>query len=123
MDIPLGRTWPRTRSQLWWCAGSGTVRPNRRRRSRSQSPGGARAGPVLRRALTRPLEFVLAAQADANGIDAYEQRAALQTVMAAMRRLRSPDREVLLDYLCKNAGCAWEYDNGSRQLRVRFQAP
>jgi hypothetical protein len=29
----------------------------------------------------------------------------------------------VLDYLCKNAGCAWEYDNGLRQLRVRFQAP
>lgn len=28
----------------------------------------------------------------------------------------------VLDYLCKNAGCTWEYDNGSRQLRVRFQA-
>jgi RNA polymerase sigma factor (sigma-70 family) len=51
---------------------------------------------VLRRALTRPLEFVLAAQADANGIDAYEQRAELQTVMATMRRLRSADREALL---------------------------
>lgn len=52
---------------------------------------------VLRRALTRPLEFVLAAQADANGIDAaYEQRAELQTVMATMRRMRAADREVLL---------------------------
>jgi RNA polymerase sigma factor (sigma-70 family) len=51
---------------------------------------------VLRRALTRPLEFVLAAQADANGIDAYEQRAELQRVMATMRHLRSADREVLL---------------------------
>jgi hypothetical protein len=30
---------------------------------------------------------------------------------------------VVLDHLCKNARCAWEYDNGSRQLRVRFQAP
>jgi hypothetical protein len=29
----------------------------------------------------------------------------------------------LLDYLCKTAGCTWEYDDGSRQLRVRFQAP
>ena len=29
----------------------------------------------------------------------------------------------VLDSLCKNAGCTWEYDNGSRQLRVRFQAP
>ena len=29
----------------------------------------------------------------------------------------------VLDHLCKNAGCTWEYDNGSRQLRVRFQAP
>lgn len=29
----------------------------------------------------------------------------------------------VLDYLCKNAGCTWEYDDGSRQLRVRFQAP
>ena len=39
---------------------------------------------------------MLAAQADANGSDAYEQRAELQTVMATMRRLRSADREVLL---------------------------
>ena len=51
---------------------------------------------VLRRALTRPLDFVLAAQADGNGIDGYEQRTELQTVMATMRRLRSADREVLL---------------------------
>ena len=51
---------------------------------------------VLRRALTRPLEFVLGAPADANAIDAYEQRAELRTVMATMRRLRSADREVLL---------------------------
>jgi RNA polymerase sigma-70 factor (ECF subfamily) len=51
---------------------------------------------VLRRALARPLDFVLATQADANAIDAYEQRAELQTVMATMRRLRSADREVLL---------------------------
>ena len=29
----------------------------------------------------------------------------------------------VLDHLCKNAGCTWEYDSGSRQLRVRFQAP
>lgn len=29
----------------------------------------------------------------------------------------------VMDFLCKNAGCTWEYDNGSRQLRVRFQAP
>jgi hypothetical protein len=29
----------------------------------------------------------------------------------------------VLDFLCKNAGCTWEYDNGSRRLRVRFQAP
>lgn len=29
----------------------------------------------------------------------------------------------VLDYLCKNAGCAWEYDYGSRRLRVRFQGP
>ena len=51
---------------------------------------------VLRRALTQPLEFVLAVRADANGIDAYEQRAELQTVMVTMRGLRSADREVLL---------------------------
>ena len=51
---------------------------------------------VLRRALTRPLEFVLAAYADANGINVNEQRAELQAVMATMRRLRSADREVLL---------------------------
>ena len=51
---------------------------------------------VLRRALTRPLEFVLAAQAEPTGVDAYEQRAELQTVMATMRRLRSANREVLL---------------------------
>lgn len=51
---------------------------------------------VLRRALIRPLEFVLAAHADVNGIDTYEQRAELQAVMATMRRLRSADREVLL---------------------------
>jgi RNA polymerase sigma-70 factor (ECF subfamily) len=50
----------------------------------------------LRRALMRPLEFMLAAQADANGINAFEQRAELQTVMATMGRLRSADREVLL---------------------------
>ena len=29
----------------------------------------------------------------------------------------------VLDWVCKNAGCTWEYDNGSRQLRVRFQTP
>jgi hypothetical protein len=29
----------------------------------------------------------------------------------------------VLDHLCKTAGCTWEFDNGSRQLRVRFQAP
>ena len=29
----------------------------------------------------------------------------------------------VLDYLCKNAGCTWEYDSGSRHVRVRFQAP
>jgi hypothetical protein len=29
----------------------------------------------------------------------------------------------VLDWVCKNAGCTWEYDNGSRQLRVRFPAP
>jgi len=29
----------------------------------------------------------------------------------------------VLDFLCKNAGCTWEYDKGSRRLRVRFQAP
>jgi RNA polymerase sigma-70 factor (ECF subfamily) len=51
---------------------------------------------VLRRALTRPLEFELAAPSGANGIDTYEQRTELQTVIAAMRRLRSADREVLL---------------------------
>ena len=29
----------------------------------------------------------------------------------------------VLDRLCKTAGCTWEFDSGSRQLRVRFQAP
>ena len=51
---------------------------------------------TLRRALTRPLDFVLTTQGDANGIEAYEHRSELQSVMATMRRLRSGDREVLL---------------------------
>ncbi len=51
---------------------------------------------VLRRALTRSLESVLAVPADANVIEAYEQRDELQKVMATMSRLRSADREVLL---------------------------
>jgi len=29
----------------------------------------------------------------------------------------------VLDHLCKIAGCTWEYDSGSAQLRVRLQAP
>lgn len=29
----------------------------------------------------------------------------------------------VLDFVCKAAGCTWEYDNESRQLRVQFQAP
>ena len=51
---------------------------------------------VVRRALMRPLELVLTFHANTNGVDAYEQRAELQTVMAAMKRLRWADREVLL---------------------------
>ena len=51
---------------------------------------------TLRRALTRPLDFVLTTSGDANGIEAYEHRSELQSVMATMRRLRSGDREVLL---------------------------
>ncbi len=51
---------------------------------------------MLRRALLRPLEFVIAVQADTNGADAYAQRAELHMVLATMRRLRSADREVLL---------------------------
>ena len=29
----------------------------------------------------------------------------------------------VLDFLCKNAGCVWEFDGPTRQLRVRFKAP
>ena len=29
----------------------------------------------------------------------------------------------VLDHLCRNAGCTWEYDRASGELRVRFQAP
>jgi type II secretory pathway component GspD/PulD (secretin) len=29
----------------------------------------------------------------------------------------------VLDHLCKNAGCTWEFDSAARQLRVRFKAP
>ena len=29
----------------------------------------------------------------------------------------------VLDFLCKSAGCVWEFDGPTRQLRVRFKAP
>jgi hypothetical protein len=29
----------------------------------------------------------------------------------------------ILNFLCKTGGCTWEFDDASRQLRVRFQAP
>ena len=32
------------------------------------------------------------------------------------------DTKVALNLLCKNAGCAWEFDEGARELRVRFNA-
>ena len=32
------------------------------------------------------------------------------------------DTTVALNLLCKNAGCTWEFDEGARQLRVRFNA-
>jgi hypothetical protein len=32
------------------------------------------------------------------------------------------DTRVALDLLCKNAGCTWEFDEGARELRVRFNA-
>ena len=51
---------------------------------------------VLRRSLTRPLDFVLTAQRDFSGTDAYEHHSELESVKATMRRLRSADREVLL---------------------------
>ena len=30
------------------------------------------------------------------------------------------DTKVALDLLCKNAGCTWQFDEGARELRVRF---
>jgi RNA polymerase sigma factor (sigma-70 family) len=51
---------------------------------------------VIRRALTRPLDSVLAARGADHGVESYERRAELQTVMRAMKRLRRSDREVLL---------------------------
>ena len=38
-------------------------------------------------------------------------------------KFTNADTTAVLDYLCKNAGCTWGYDNRSRELRVRFQAP
>ena len=32
------------------------------------------------------------------------------------------DTKVALNLLCKNAGCTWEFDEGARELRVRFHA-
>ena len=32
------------------------------------------------------------------------------------------DTKVALNLLCKNAGCTWEFDEGARELRVRFNA-
>lgn len=50
----------------------------------------------VRRALTRPLDFLLATRAAENGIDSYERRAEIQMVVKTIKRLRSSDREVLL---------------------------
>lgn len=56
-----------------------------------------RAGRAIkRRALLKPLDFILAAQASDTGVDAYERRAELQMVIRTMKRLRRADREVLL---------------------------
>jgi hypothetical protein len=35
----------------------------------------------------------------------------------------STDTRVALNFLCKIAGCAWEFDRRARELRVRFNAP
>jgi hypothetical protein len=32
------------------------------------------------------------------------------------------DTQVALDLLCKSAGCTWQFDEGARELRVRFTA-
>src|SRR4029453_13847366 len=56
-----------------------------------------RAGRAIkRRALLKPLDFILAAQASDTGVDSYERRAELQMVIRTMKRLRRADREVLL---------------------------
>jgi hypothetical protein len=36
---------------------------------------------------------------------------------------RNAQTSAVLDHLCKNPDCTWEYDAGARQLRVRFRAP
>ena len=56
-----------------------------------------RAGRAMkRRALLKPLDFILAARASDTGVDSYEQRAELQLVIRTMKRLRRAEREVLL---------------------------
>ena len=32
------------------------------------------------------------------------------------------DTKVALDLLCNNARCTWQFDEGARELRVRFTA-
>ncbi len=51
---------------------------------------------MKRRALLKPLDFILVARPSDTGVDLYEQRAELQMVIRTMKRLRRADREVLL---------------------------
>ena len=51
---------------------------------------------VTRRALTRPIDWIMGARATDNGIESYERRDELQAVLGTMKRLRRADREVLL---------------------------
>jgi RNA polymerase sigma factor (sigma-70 family) len=56
-----------------------------------------RAGRAMkRRALLKPLDFILVARPSDTGVDSYEQQAELQMVIRTMKRLRRADREVLL---------------------------
>ena len=77
-----------------------------------------RAGRAIkRRALLKPLDFILAAQASDTGVGSYERRAELQMVIRTMKRLRGADREVLLLRIARPVTHNHSGPMGPRQVR------